>query len=197
MAEATIAERRGRIVAAEAATAMASLRQLPLEGAGSGSDWRSRSHMGSAPMTPSIWRLRRSADCRSPPSTGSWPAQRGRKGSGSWGRLRRDPNDGFGEGRIPSGSGIWGAERGDMMTVAGPVGWRAGAALNLPDRAWRGGAGPGTGGVSVTTYNGERIWDRKADGGFPDAKTLKQRVPNHPGRDLGPIDRAAAGKKPE
>jgi hypothetical protein len=28
----------GRIVAAEAATAMASLRQLPLEGAGSGSD---------------------------------------------------------------------------------------------------------------------------------------------------------------
>jgi len=84
-----------------------------------------------------------------------------------------------------------------MMTVAGPVGWRAGAALNLPDRAWRGGAGPGTGGVSVTTYNGERIWDRKADGGFPDAKTLKQRVPNHPGRDLGPIVRAAAGKKPE
>jgi hypothetical protein len=97
----------------------------------------------------------------------------------------------------PSGSGIWGAERGDMMTVAGPVGWRAGAALNLPDRAWRGGAGPGTGGVSVITYNGERIWDPKADGGFPDAKTLKQRVPNHPGRDLGPIDRAAAGKEPE
>ena len=46
----------------------------------------------------------------------------------------------------------------------------AGAALNLPDRAWRGGAGPGTGGVFVITYNGERIWDRKADGGFPDAK---------------------------
>ncbi len=109
MAEATIAERRGRIVAAEAATAMASVRQLPLEGAGSGSDWRSRSHMGSAPMTPSIWRFRRSADCRSPPSTGSWPAQRGRKGSGSWGRLRRDPNDGFGEGRIPPAGAAYGA----------------------------------------------------------------------------------------
>ena len=38
MAEARIAEPRGRVVAAEAATAMASLRQLPLEGAGSGSD---------------------------------------------------------------------------------------------------------------------------------------------------------------
>ena len=61
------------------------------------------------------------------------------------------------------------------MTVAGSVGWQAGAAHNLPDRAWRGGAGPGTGGVFVITYNGERIWDRKADGGFPDAKTLKQR----------------------
>src|SRR5271165_7204494 len=111
--------------------------------------------MGSAPMTPSIWRLRRGAACCSPPSTGSLPARRGRKGSGSWDRLRRDPNDGFGEGRIPSGSGVWGAERCDMMTVAGPVGWHAGAALNLPDRAWRGGAGPGTGGVFVITYNGE------------------------------------------
>ena len=38
----------------------------------------------------------RSAACRSPPSTGSWPARRGRKGSGSWVHLRRDPNDGFG-----------------------------------------------------------------------------------------------------
>src|SRR5271157_5346599 len=66
----------------------------------------------------------RSAACRSPPSTGSWPARRGRKGSGSWDRLRRDPNNGFGEGRIPSGSGVWGAERGDMMAVAGPVGQR-------------------------------------------------------------------------
>src|SRR5271165_3243768 len=64
------------------------------------------------------------AACRSPPSTGSWPARRGRKGSGSWDRLRRDPNNGFGEGRIPSGSGVWGAERGDMMAVAGPVGQR-------------------------------------------------------------------------
>ena len=31
---------------------------------------------------------------------------------------------------------------------------------------------PGTGGVFEITYNGETIWERKADGGFPDAKTL-------------------------
>ena len=116
------------------------------------------------------------AACRSPPSTGSWPARRGRKGSGSWDRLRRDPNNGFGEGRAPSGSGVWGAERCDMMTVAGPVGWHAECSSTFPDGAWRGGAGPGTGGVFVITYNGERIWDRKADGGFPDAKTLKRRA---------------------
>ncbi len=83
-----------------------------------------------------------------------------------------------------------------MMAVLGPVGWRR-SCSHLPDRAWRGGAGPGTGGVFVITYNGKRIWDRKADGGFPDAKTLKQREPNHPGCDLGPIDRAAAGKESE
>ncbi len=35
----------------------------------------------------------RSAACRSPPSTGSWPARRGRKRSGSWDRLRRDPKE--------------------------------------------------------------------------------------------------------
>ena len=145
--------------------------------------------------------------CRRPPerglslatSTGSWPARRGRKASGSWDRLRRDPNDGFGEGRIPSGSGVWGAERCDMMTVAGSVGWHAGAAHNLPDRAWRGGAGPGTGGVFVITYNGERIWDRRADGGFPDAKTLKQRAPQPSGprcrsyRPRGRRERAGVG----
>jgi hypothetical protein len=34
------------------------------------------------------------------------------------------------------------------------------------------------------------IWDRKAEGGFPEAKVLKQRVRNHlqPGRNLGHSD---------
>jgi selenoprotein W-related protein len=50
---------------------------------------------------------------------------------------------------------------------------------------------PGTGGVLVITYNGEVIWDRKTDGGFPDVKQLKQRVRDRldPDRDLGHLDR--------
>ncbi len=35
---------------------------------------------------------------------------------------------------------------------------------------------PGTGGVFCITCNGVQIWERKADGGFPEAKVLKQRV---------------------
>lgn len=34
---------------------------------------------------------------------------------------------------------------------------------------------PGTGGVFCITCNGVQIWERKADGGFPEAKVLKQR----------------------
>jgi len=69
----------------------------------------------------------------------------------------------------------------------------AGAALDLRGRTGRGGAGPGTGGVFAIAYDGATIWDRKADGGFPDAKTLKQRVRDRldPGRDLGHIDRSS------
>jgi selenoprotein W-related protein len=50
---------------------------------------------------------------------------------------------------------------------------------------------PGTGGVFVINYDGEVIWDRKTDGGFPDVKQLKQRVRDHldPNRDLGHLDR--------
>jgi selenoprotein W-related protein len=52
---------------------------------------------------------------------------------------------------------------------------------------------PGTGGVFVITYDGAAIWERKADGGFPEAKELKRRVRDRldPGRDLGHIDRPA------
>ncbi len=35
---------------------------------------------------------------------------------------------------------------------------------------------PGTGGVFEITCNGEVIWERKRDGGFPDAAELKRRV---------------------
>ena len=51
---------------------------------------------------------------------------------------------------------------------------------------------PATGGRFDITCDGETIWDRKADGGFPDSKALKQRVRDRldPARDLGHIDRA-------
>jgi selenoprotein W-related protein len=50
---------------------------------------------------------------------------------------------------------------------------------------------PGTGGIFQVTVDGTLVWDRKSDGGFPDAKVLKQRVRDRidPGRDLGHADR--------
>ena len=56
---------------------------------------------------------------------------------------------------------------------------------------------PGTGGVFEITYDGETIWERKADGGFPDAKTLKRRLRDRldPSRDLGHIDRDGADEE--
>jgi selenoprotein W-related protein len=50
---------------------------------------------------------------------------------------------------------------------------------------------PTRGGIFTISYNGETIWDRKLDGGFPDSKTLKKRVRDRldPTRDLGHIDR--------
>jgi selenoprotein W-related protein len=53
---------------------------------------------------------------------------------------------------------------------------------------------PGTGGIFQITVDGDLLWDRKRDGGFPDVKTLKRLVRDRvdPGRDLGHIDRAAA-----
>ena len=50
---------------------------------------------------------------------------------------------------------------------------------------------PGTGGVFEITADGQTVWERKADGGFPEAKVLKQRVRDviDPGRDLGHADR--------
>ncbi|HET6397712.1 MAG TPA: SelT/SelW/SelH family protein [Pseudoxanthomonas sp.] len=54
---------------------------------------------------------------------------------------------------------------------------------------------PGTGGVFEVLADGERVWSRKEDGGFPDIAALKQRVRDRiaPGRDLGHADRARPG----
>jgi selenoprotein W-related protein len=50
---------------------------------------------------------------------------------------------------------------------------------------------PGIGGVFRIEYQGELIWERKRDGGFPDVKRLKQIVRDRldPARDLGHLDR--------
>ena len=50
---------------------------------------------------------------------------------------------------------------------------------------------PGTGGIFEIRVDGELIWERTRDGGFPDVKALKQRVRDafDPERDLGHIDR--------
>ncbi len=51
---------------------------------------------------------------------------------------------------------------------------------------------PGTGGIFEIRCDGELIWERKRDGGFPDVKTLKQLVRDRidPDRNLGHVDRA-------
>lgn len=52
---------------------------------------------------------------------------------------------------------------------------------------------PGTGGVFHIDVNGEQIWERKSDGGFPDAVQLKKRVRDvaFPDRHLGHGDSGA------
>lgn len=52
---------------------------------------------------------------------------------------------------------------------------------------------PSTGGAFSIEVDGELVWERKRDGGFPDARTLKQRVRDRvdPDRDLGHADRPA------
>lgn len=50
---------------------------------------------------------------------------------------------------------------------------------------------PGTGGIFEIRLDGELIWERKRDGGFPDIRLLKQMVRDRidPDRDLGHVDR--------
>lgn len=51
---------------------------------------------------------------------------------------------------------------------------------------------PGTGGIFTVECDGAAVWDRKRDGGFPDAAELKRRVRDAfaPDRPLGHGDRA-------
>ena len=50
---------------------------------------------------------------------------------------------------------------------------------------------PASGGAFVITVDEATVWERKADGGFPDVKTLKRRVRDQldPSRNLGHLDR--------
>lgn len=50
---------------------------------------------------------------------------------------------------------------------------------------------PGSGGVFTVEVDGVLIWERRRDGGFPDAKRLKQALRDRlwPERDLGHLDR--------
>lgn len=51
---------------------------------------------------------------------------------------------------------------------------------------------PGTGGIYEIAVDGRVIWERKADGGFPGPREIKQRLRDviAPERDLGHTDRA-------
>lgn len=53
---------------------------------------------------------------------------------------------------------------------------------------------PGTGGIFEISLDGDLIWERKREGGFPDVKQLKQLVRDRidPERSLGHIDGHAA-----
>lgn len=53
---------------------------------------------------------------------------------------------------------------------------------------------PGSGGIFEVWVNGQRVWSRKDDGGFPEITVLKQRVRDQiaPERSLGHSDRKSA-----
>lgn len=52
---------------------------------------------------------------------------------------------------------------------------------------------PGTGGIFEIRLDGDLLWERKRDGGFPDSATLKRLVRDRidPDRALGHLDRNA------
>lgn len=52
---------------------------------------------------------------------------------------------------------------------------------------------PGHGGIFEIRIDGELVWERRRDGGFPDSRALKRLVRDRidPERDLGHVDRSA------
>jgi selenoprotein W-related protein len=58
---------------------------------------------------------------------------------------------------------------------------------------------PGTGGIFEIRLDGELLWERRRDGGFPDVRQLKQMVRDRidPGRDLGHVDRPHGSAAPK
>lgn len=52
---------------------------------------------------------------------------------------------------------------------------------------------PGTGGIFTIDIDGQQIWERKQDGGFPDAAELKRRMRDvcFPEKALGHVDKPA------
>lgn len=57
---------------------------------------------------------------------------------------------------------------------------------------------PGTGGIFEIRVGETLVWERKRDGGFPDAGALKRLVRDRidPERGLGHLDRAAGASEP-
>ena len=55
---------------------------------------------------------------------------------------------------------------------------------------------PGTGGIFEVRLNGERLWNKKQAGRFPEPKEIKQLIRDRiaPGRDLGHSDRKENGQ---
>lgn len=55
---------------------------------------------------------------------------------------------------------------------------------------------PGTGGIYEIHCNGELIWERRRDGGFPEAAELKRRVRDKawPEKQLGHLDKKSVAK---
>jgi len=53
---------------------------------------------------------------------------------------------------------------------------------------------PGTGGIFEIRADGELVWERVRDAGFPGPKELKQRIRDRidPQRDLGHLDRSSS-----
>lgn len=58
---------------------------------------------------------------------------------------------------------------------------------------------PGTGGIFEIRADGELVWSRERDGGFPEIKVLKQRVRDvvAPEKPLGHSDRVAQNEETE